>query len=84
MRLTKFDSTPVIDVQLRAVIAQRQSRSIGFIDAASHVYKRVCPSVGPLVGPSVTLSSESREINIFRQKSDKGGILGSLNASLNL
>ena len=24
-----------------------------FLDASSHLYKRVCPSVGPSVGPSV-------------------------------
>ena len=24
-----------------------------FLDASSHLYKRVCPSVGPSVGPSI-------------------------------
>ena len=41
-------------------------------------------SVGRSVGPSVTLLSKSRKINIFEQISDRGGILGSLYASLHL
>ena len=27
--------------------------NLKFLDASSHLYKRVCPSVGPSVGPSV-------------------------------
>ena len=32
------------------------THSMAFLDASSHLYKRVCPSVGPSVRPSVTLS----------------------------
>ena len=28
----------------------------GFLDAPSHLYLRLCPSVGPSVGPSVRMS----------------------------
>ena len=41
----------------------------------------VRPSVRPSVGGSVTLSSKTREINIFKQNIVIGGILGSLDAS---
>ena len=34
-----------------------------FLDASTHLYMRVCPSVGRSVRRSVTLSSKSREIN---------------------
>ena len=38
-------------------VVQRASSAGGqlirFLDAPSHLYKRVCPSVGPSVGPSV-------------------------------
>ena len=36
----------------------------GFLDASSHLYKRPCPSVGPLVGPSVAFVNFD-EITIF-------------------
>ena len=39
-------------------------------DAASHLYKRVCPSVGPLV----TLSLKMSEIENFMYRSDQEGI----------
>ena len=35
------------------------------LDASSHLYERVCPSVGRSVGPLVTLSWKTRTINIF-------------------
>ena len=54
------------------------------LDASSHLYKRVCPSVRPSVGPSVTLSSKTRKINIFEQNIVIGGIRGPLDASLQL
>ena len=42
-----------------------------FLDVSSHLYKRVCPSVGcavcMLVHPSRMLLSKSGEINIFEQ-----------------
>ena len=47
------------------------------IDYSSHLYKRVCPSVRRLV----TLSSKTREMNIFEQVVDRGSILGSPDAS---
>ena len=63
-----------------------------FLDASSHLYKRVCPSVGPSVRPSVgpsvrwsvPLSSKTREINNFEQNIVIGGILGHLDASSQL
>ena len=44
----------------------------------------VGPSVRPLVGWLVTLSSKTRLINIFEQMIATGGLLGSLDASLHL
>ena len=59
-----------------------------FLDASSHLYMRVCPSVRPsvrrLVGGSVTLSSKTREINIFEQNIVIVGILSPLDAYLQL
>ena len=34
-----------------------KNREIEFLDASSHLYKRVCPSVHPLVHPSVRYAS---------------------------
>ena len=57
-----------------------------FLDASSH--NRVCPSVlpsvGRSVGPSVTLLSKTRQINIFEQNIVRGGVLGPLDASSQL
>ena len=47
-----------------------------FLEASSHLYNRVCPSVCRSVRRLVTLSSKTREINIFEQIVDRGGILG--------
>ncbi len=46
------------------------------LDASSHLYKTICPSVGPS-----NLSSKSREFDILEQIND-GGILGSIYTSL--
>ena len=40
-----------------------RTRTLRFLDAPSHLYNRVFPSVRPSVRPSVTLSSKTREIN---------------------
>ena len=37
-------------------VQERISGLRNFLDASSHLYKRVCPSVGPSVGPSVRRS----------------------------
>ena len=52
-----------------------------FLDASSHLYNRVCPSVRPSVCWLVTLSSKIREINIFEHIVDRESILGSIDAS---
>ena len=52
-----------------------------FLDASSHLYNRVCPSVRPSVRWSVTLFSKTKEINIFEQIVYRGSIQGSLDAS---
>ena len=57
-----------------------QKLEFRFLDASSHLYKRVCP----FVRPSVTLSSKTRKINIFEQINAQAGIIGSLDASLYL
>ena len=65
---------------------------ISFLDASSHLYNRGCPSVRRSVRPSVrpsvrwsvTLSSKTREINIFEQNIIMGGTLGPLDASSQL
>ena len=59
-------------------LCQKQS-----LDASSHLYMRVCPSVRRSVRRSVTLLSK-REINIFEQNIVIGGILGPLDASSQL
>ena len=56
-------------------------RTSNFLDASSHLYERVCRSVPPSVGPSVTLSQKTREIIIFEQISVRGGLLSLLDAS---
>ena len=62
--------------------------AITVLDASSHLYNRVCPSVRPsvrqLVRRSVTLLSKTREINILEQIVARGGIPGSLDASSHL
>ena len=62
----------------------RNNQKVNFLDASSHLYMRVCPSVRPSVGGSVTLSSKTREINIFEQNIVIGGILSPLDAYLQL
>ena len=42
-----------------------------FLDASSHLYKRVCPSVGP----SVTLLEKTHEIDNFMCSNDQEGVL---------
>ena len=64
------------------LVSLYSSDDINFLDASSHLYNRVGPSVGPSVSPSITLTSKTREINVFEQKIDKAGILGLLDASL--
>ena len=38
--------------------------SVGFLDASTHLYKRVCPSVGPLVRRSVGPSRFRKKVEI--------------------
>ena len=47
---------------------------IVFLDASSHLYRRVCPSVGPLVRPSVDWS-RFRKKQYFCANDLRGGIL---------
>ena len=69
-----------------AYIFSYRTNVLLFLDASSHLYMRVCPSVRPSIRPSVggsvTLSSKTREINIFEQNIVTGGMLGPLDASL--
>ena len=44
-----------------------------FLDAISHLYKRVCPSVRPSVRRSVTHELKSRKIAVFDQNCDRQG-----------
>ena len=49
--------------------AHKESEKYPFLDASSHLYKRVCPSVGRSVGPSVGRSVSSNfwsRISLFR------------------
>ena len=86
------DSWVVSNWECRITDCYRSGGTMSFLDASSHLYVRVCPSVGPsvrrsvgwLVGRSVTLLSKTREINIFEQNSVIGGILGPLDASSQL
>ena len=55
-----------------------------FLDASSHLYNRVCPSVRPSVGWLVTLLSKRREINIFEQIVDGGSVCQSIDRSAKL
>ena len=50
--------------------SQTSIHLVRFLDASSHLYKRPCPSVGPLVGRSVTLSSKSMKNGHFRILND--------------
>ena len=50
-------------------------RTSNFLDASSHLYERVCRSVPPSVGQAF---EKTREIDIFKQLSAKGGLLGLL------
>ena len=51
---------------------------VSFLDASSHLYERVCPSVGPSVGPyvthSVTLLWKMPEIENFKYRNDLNSI----------
>ena len=38
---------------MRFAIGLKNVQNLLFLDAPSHLYKRVCPSVRPSVGPSV-------------------------------
>ena len=42
-----------------AILALVKKSTYIFLDASSHLYKRVCPSVGPSVGPSVRYASSN-------------------------
>ena len=48
-----------------------------FLDASSHLYKRVCPSVrrsvGPSVGPSVTSYFQNRKMELLLHECHQGG-----------
>ena len=52
-----------------------------FLDASSHLYTRVCPSVGPSVRPHFR---QNQGKSTFEQINVRAGILGSLDASLHL
>ena len=45
-----------------------------FLDASSHLYKRVCPSVRPSVPPYVMLLWKMPNIAIFMYRNDQEGI----------
>ena len=44
----------VLGMEKQSVYAELEKKVKPFLDASSHLYKRVCPSVGPSVRPSVS------------------------------
>ena len=48
------DSETALNIRERTTLAQLRSDECQFLDASTHLYMRVCPSVGPSVGPSGT------------------------------
>ena len=68
----------------KSVLLSRPRWHFAFLDASSHLYMRVCPSVRRSVGRSVTLSSKTRKIIISEQINAQAGMLGSQDASLHL
>ena len=46
---------------------------LGSLDASTHLYARVCPSVGPSVGPSVRPNARKR---VFSTSVGKGRVKG--------
>ena len=51
-----FDSLKILNVLSHRIDFKHASCFIRFLDASTHLYKRLCPSVGLSVGPSVGLS----------------------------
>ena len=79
----KFDADPASPFGIRGLFAIFRCVLASLYEGMS-VRPSVRPSVRRLVGWSVTLSSKTREINIFEQNIVIGGILGPLDASSQL
>ena len=56
MILQKNENLVLVQQQYGVFFCEKIDSKSGFLDASSHLYKRVCPSVRPSVRPSIGLS----------------------------